>query len=123
MPFGSCKRSEGMQQVMTDVPGFAGRSEMQFPTNCNGAADSRADKDRDRIFAWSNNMVGFDDPEVQTNYEEGQASAMQMCSGSSVSMLSDSPCSRNAAIVGGPSVSHERSSERPRSITSAPSSL
>ena len=35
-------------------------------------------------------------------------------------MLSDSPRSRSAAIVGGPSASHERSSDRPRSITSAP---
>ena len=35
-------------------------------------------EDRDRVFDWSNNMVGFDDPEVQTNKEEGSASAMMM---------------------------------------------
>jgi cholest-4-en-3-one 26-monooxygenase len=35
-------------------------------------------EDRERIFEWSNCMVGMDDPEVQQNFAHAQAAAMQM---------------------------------------------
>jgi cholest-4-en-3-one 26-monooxygenase len=34
--------------------------------------------DRDKIFNWSNRMLGFDDPEMQTSYEDGQAAAIEI---------------------------------------------
>jgi cholest-4-en-3-one 26-monooxygenase len=34
--------------------------------------------DRDRIFDWSNRMIGFDDPEFQTSYADGQAAAIEI---------------------------------------------
>src|SRR4051812_17551155 len=37
-------------------------------------------EDQDMVFAWSNRMVGFDDPEMQADRAEGQAAAMQMYS-------------------------------------------
>ncbi len=36
------------------------------------------EEDRDRVYEWSNKMVGFDDPEYQTSMADGQAAAMQM---------------------------------------------
>jgi cholest-4-en-3-one 26-monooxygenase len=35
-------------------------------------------EEQDMVFAWSNKMVGFDDPEFQTNREEGDAAGMAM---------------------------------------------
>ncbi len=34
--------------------------------------------DRDKIFDWSNRMIGFDDPEFQTSYADGQAAAIEI---------------------------------------------
>jgi cholest-4-en-3-one 26-monooxygenase len=34
--------------------------------------------DQDMVFAWSNKMVGFDDPEMQKDHAEGTAAAMEM---------------------------------------------
>jgi cholest-4-en-3-one 26-monooxygenase len=34
--------------------------------------------DREKIFDWSNRMIGFDDPEFQTSYEDGQAAAIEI---------------------------------------------
>jgi cholest-4-en-3-one 26-monooxygenase len=34
--------------------------------------------DRDKIFNWSNRMLGFDDPDMQTSYEDGQAAAIEI---------------------------------------------
>jgi cholest-4-en-3-one 26-monooxygenase len=34
--------------------------------------------DQDMVFAWSNKMIGFDDPEMQKNHAEGTAAAMEM---------------------------------------------
>jgi cholest-4-en-3-one 26-monooxygenase len=35
-------------------------------------------EDQDMVFAWSNKMVAFDDPELQTSKEDGTAAAMEM---------------------------------------------
>jgi cholest-4-en-3-one 26-monooxygenase len=37
-------------------------------------------EDQEMVFAWSNKMVGFDDPEMQASRAEGTAAAMQMWS-------------------------------------------
>jgi cholest-4-en-3-one 26-monooxygenase len=34
--------------------------------------------DRDKIFGWTNRLIGFDDPEFQTNVEDGRAAAFEM---------------------------------------------
>jgi cholest-4-en-3-one 26-monooxygenase len=35
-------------------------------------------EDRDKIFHWSNRLIGFDDPEFQTSIEDGRMAAMEM---------------------------------------------
>ncbi|HEY1690659.1 MAG TPA: cytochrome P450 [Polyangiaceae bacterium] len=35
-------------------------------------------EDRDRLFDWSNRLIGFDDPEFQTSLEDGRQAAMEM---------------------------------------------
>jgi len=34
--------------------------------------------DRDKLFDWSNRLIGFDDPEFQTSLEDGRQAAMEM---------------------------------------------
>ena len=34
--------------------------------------------DRDKLFDWSNRLIGFDDPEFQTSMEDGRMAAMEM---------------------------------------------
>jgi cholest-4-en-3-one 26-monooxygenase len=36
------------------------------------------DTDRDKLFDWSNRLIGFDDPEFQTSHEDGKIAAMEM---------------------------------------------
>jgi cytochrome P450 len=35
-------------------------------------------EDRHKVFEWTNRLVGFDDPEYQTSFEDGKIAAMQM---------------------------------------------
>ncbi len=35
-------------------------------------------EDRDKLFNWSNRLIGFDDPEFQTSLEDGREAAMEM---------------------------------------------
>ena len=35
-------------------------------------------EDRDKLFDWSNRLIGFDDPEFQTSIEDGRQAAMEM---------------------------------------------
>jgi cholest-4-en-3-one 26-monooxygenase len=35
-------------------------------------------EDRHQVFEWSNRLVGFDDPEYQTSFEDGKLAAMEM---------------------------------------------
>ena len=35
-------------------------------------------EDRHKVFDWTNRLVGFDDPEFQTSYEDGKIAAMEM---------------------------------------------
>jgi cholest-4-en-3-one 26-monooxygenase len=35
-------------------------------------------EDRDKLFDWSNRLIGFDDPEFQTSMEDGRQAAMEM---------------------------------------------
>src|SRR5579884_662746 len=51
MPFRSRQRSEGMQEIMTDVSGLAGQALVQFAVNCHGASDPGPDKNGNDIFA------------------------------------------------------------------------
>ena len=37
-------------------------------------------EDRQKVFAWSNLMVGYDDPEYQQSFDDGRAAAMEMWS-------------------------------------------
>jgi cholest-4-en-3-one 26-monooxygenase len=34
--------------------------------------------DRDKVFEWSNRLIGFDDPEFQNSFEEGKQAAFEM---------------------------------------------
>ncbi len=36
------------------------------------------DDDREKLFDWSNRLIGFDDPEFQTSLEDGKDAAMEM---------------------------------------------
>jgi cholest-4-en-3-one 26-monooxygenase len=36
------------------------------------------EEDRQKIFDWSNRLVGFDDPEFQTSFEDGKAAATEL---------------------------------------------
>ncbi len=36
------------------------------------------DEDREKVFDWSNRLIGFDDPEFQTSLEDGKNAAMEM---------------------------------------------
>lgn len=36
------------------------------------------DDDREKLFDWSNRLIGFDDPEFQTSLEDGKNAAMEM---------------------------------------------
>ncbi len=36
------------------------------------------DEDREKLFDWSNRLIGFDDPEFQTSLEDGRQAAMEM---------------------------------------------
>jgi cholest-4-en-3-one 26-monooxygenase len=35
-------------------------------------------EDRDKVFDWSNRLIGFDDPEFQTSIDDGKQAAMEM---------------------------------------------
>src|SRR5262249_49116089 len=35
-------------------------------------------EDRHMLFDWSNRLIGFDDPEFQTSFEDGKAAAMEV---------------------------------------------
>ena len=47
--FGSRERSEGVQQIVADIAGLTRYPKMQFPIDCNSAAYSRADENRNHI--------------------------------------------------------------------------